>query len=201
MTLNFPTINRTAYKRREREIGLAIEEVASNSCQMVLGNEVEIEKANGRTPDHDGLMPLSVSYDMQWLKRRRANDSLTGHGAIMRYKTKKVLHFSSPYKSCRTCEAARSNGKEPGQHDCRQNHTGSSKSMKAEIGVRLFNQTPKQGVKYSVFIGDDGSSTIAKIREEVKYSVEKWSDSSHAVRPLVSHLHKMSSEKNNSPGE
>lgn len=96
MTLNVPTINRTAYKRRQREIGLAIEEVASNSCQMVLGNEVEIEKANGRTPDHDGLMPLSVSYDMQWLKRRRANDSLTGHGAIMRYKTKKVLHFSSP---------------------------------------------------------------------------------------------------------
>ena len=73
--------------------------------------------------------------------------------------------------------------------------------MKAEIGVRLFNQAPTQGVKYSVFIGDDGSSTIAKIREEVKYSVEKWSDSSHAVRTLVSHLHKMSSEKKNSPGE
>ena len=132
-----PQKNRTAYKRREREIGLAIEEVASNSCQMVLENEVEIEKANGRTPDHDGLMPLSVSYDMQWLKRGRANDSLTGHGAIMGSKTKKVLDFSSANKLCCTCEAAWSNGKEPGQHDCRQNHTGSSKSMEAEVGVRL----------------------------------------------------------------
>ena len=35
-TLNIPTINRSAYKRREREIGHAIEEVAANSCSMAL---------------------------------------------------------------------------------------------------------------------------------------------------------------------
>ena len=33
---------------------------------------------------------------MQWLKRGRANDSLTGHGAIMGSKTKKVLDYSDP---------------------------------------------------------------------------------------------------------
>ena len=63
------------------------------------------------------------------------------------------------------------------------------------------NDAPNYGVKYSVFIGDDDSSTIAKIHEEVGYNVEKWSDSSHATRTLVSHLHKIKSEKNNLPGE
>ena len=92
-TLNVPTINRSAYKRREREIGLAVEEVAANSCRMALQNEIDIEKSNGKTPDPDGLIPLSISYDMQWLKRGRANDSLTGHGAIMGSKTKKVLDY------------------------------------------------------------------------------------------------------------
>lgn len=61
---------------------------------MVLEKEIEIEKAIGGTPDPDGLMPISVSYDMQWLKRGRANDSTTGHGAIMWSKTKNVVDFS-----------------------------------------------------------------------------------------------------------
>ena len=200
-SLNVPTINQSAYKRREREIGLAIEEVANNSCQMVLENEIQIEKANGGTPDPDGLMPISVSYDMQWLKRGRANDSLTGHGAIMGSKTKKVVDFSCANKLCRICEAAQAKGEKPSHHDCRQNHKGSSKSMEADVGVRLFKEAPKHGVKYSVFIGDDDSSTIARIREEVSYAVEKWSDSSHATRTLVSHLYKISSKKENSAGE
>ncbi|CAH3174474.1 unnamed protein product [Porites lobata] len=137
---------------------------------------------------------------MQWLKRGRANDSLTGHGAIMGSKTKKVLDYSCPNKLCSICESARSKGKDPAYHDCRQNHKGSSKSMEPEVGVRLFNDAPNYGVKYSVFIGDD-DTIIAKIHEEVGYNVEKWSDSSHATRTLVSHLHKIKSEKNNLPGE
>ena len=116
-------------------------------------------------------------------------------------KTKKVLDYSCANKLCRICESARSKGKEPAHHDCRQNHNGSSKSMEPEVGVGLFNGAPNQGVKYSVFIGDDDSSTIAKIREEVAYTVKKWSDSTHATRTLVSHLHKIRSEKNNFPGE
>ena len=59
---------------------------------MVLENEIEIEKAT--VPGEDGLLPLSVSYDMQWLKRGKANNSLTGHGAIMDSKTNQVINFA-----------------------------------------------------------------------------------------------------------
>ena len=95
-SLDVPSINKSAYKRREREIGVAVEAVAANSCDMVLENEIEIEKAAGKVPDEDGLLPLAVSYDMQWLKRGRANDSLTGHGAIMGSKTKQIISFATP---------------------------------------------------------------------------------------------------------
>ena len=168
---------------------------------MALENEIDIEKYLGKTPDPDGLVPLTISYDTQWLKRERTNDSLTGHGAIMGSKTKKVLHYSCANKLCRICESARSKGKEPAHHDCCRNHNGSSKLLEPEVGVGLFNDAPNHGVKYSVFIGDDDSSTIAKIREEVAYTVQKLSDSTHATRTLVSHLHKIRSEKNNFPGE
>ena len=43
--------------------------------------------------------------------------------------------------------------------------------MEPEVGVRLFKDAPNHGVKHSVFIGYDDSSTIAKIHEEVTYSV------------------------------
>ena len=73
-TLDIPSINRSTYKRREREIGLAIEDLAANSCEMVLENEIEIEKATGTVPGENCLLPLSFSYDMQWLKSGKAND-------------------------------------------------------------------------------------------------------------------------------
>ena len=81
-TLDIPSLNRSAYKRREQEIDQAIEDVAANSCEMMLENKIEIEKATGKVPDED------VSYGMQGLKRRKTNDSLTGHGAIMGSRTK-----------------------------------------------------------------------------------------------------------------
>ena len=46
-------MNKSAYKRREREIGVAIEDIAANSCAMVLENEIEIEKASGTVLDKD----------------------------------------------------------------------------------------------------------------------------------------------------
>ena len=90
---------------------------------------------------------------------------------------------------------------EPNDHDCRLSHKGSSKSMEAEVGVKLFKEAPNYGIKYSVFIGDDDSATIAKIWEEVDCNVKKWSDSTHATRTLVSHLHTLNSEKKSNPGD
>ena len=50
-------------------------------------------------------------------------------------------------------------------------------------------------MKYSIFIGDDDCTTISRIREEVDYEVEKWSDTVHAKRTLLNHLYKLKSGK------
>ena len=160
-TLDIPSINKSTYKRREREIGVAIEVVAANSCEMALENETEIEKTNGKVPDEDGLLPLAVSYDMQWLKRGKANDSLTVHGAIIGSKTKQIISFTSANKVCRICDNAKSKGVKAARHDCRLNHK----------------------------------------REEVDYNVKKWSDTTHAKRTLVNHLHKIRQEQQSCDGE
>lgn len=76
---------------------------------MVLEDEIYQAENNVKIQGDDGLVPLSVSYDMQWLQRGRANNSLPEEGAIMGTQTKKVLGCASRNKFCRSCEA----GKEP----------------------------------------------------------------------------------------
>ena len=44
---------------------------------MALEDEINEAENKGTTRGDDGLMPLSVSYDMQWLKRGRANMGLS----------------------------------------------------------------------------------------------------------------------------
>ena len=81
----------------------------------------------------------------------------------------------------------------------------SYKSMEPESAVELVKQVSSMEgdtpAKYSVFIGDDDCSTISRIREEVSYEVEKWSDTVHSKRTLVNHLYKLKSEKSFSRDE
>ena len=78
----------------------------------------------------------------------------------------------------------------PKKHDCRKNFEGSAKAMEASVAVELFSRAPENEAKYSILIGDDDSSTTAKLKDEISYSVEKWSDIQHAKRTLGAHLYK-----------
>ena len=80
----------------------------------------------------------------------------------------------------------------------------SSNSMEPESAVEMFKRVPVQGDtprKYAVFIGDDDCPTISRIREEVSYQVEKWSDTVHTKLTFVNHLYKLKSERSFLRGE
>ena len=77
-------------------------------------------------------------------------------------------------------------------HDCHKNHTASSKAMEPDAAVAMFNNAPKQNVKYSVYTGDDDSTTEAHIRQKVSYGVEKLSDIIHMKRSITTCLYNLS---------
>ena len=131
-------MTRKTYKTREREVGKIAEGVAKATCKVMLDKECELVKENGGVVDGDGLLPLSVSYDMGWSKRGRAHNSLTGHGAVMGSLTGKAVDFTTKNKLCRTCQSARQTGGNPKPRDCRLNHQMSSKSMEPLSTVELF---------------------------------------------------------------
>lgn len=114
--MNTPTMNHRLFKRREREVGNAVENVARNSCEMNLNLEKNVsEQLSG--PSTDGLVGIAVSYDMGWQKRGRGHNSLTGHGAAMGLNTGKVVSYSTRCKACRVCSHNKVTGKEK-KHDC-----------------------------------------------------------------------------------
>ena len=137
-TLNIPTMNSSTFKTREREAGKAVEHVAKISCQDVLNKEREKAVENGIEPDENDLVSVSCSYDMGWQKRGRGFNSKTGHAAVMALSTGKVLDYTTKNKAWRSCDAAKRAGKQPNEHDCRKNHSGSSKAMEPLSAVELF---------------------------------------------------------------
>ena len=144
-------MSRSTFKRREREVGLAVEHVAKKSCTDTVLKERKIAVENGAEPDDKGLVGIQCSYDMGWQKRGRGFNSLTGHGAVMGLKTGKVMGYSSRNKRCRFCDSPRGeeNGIHTIKHDCRKNHRGSSKIMETDVACQLFKEAPESNVKFS----------------------------------------------------
>ena len=188
-TINIPTINSSTFKRREREVGKAIENVAKASCRDSVTKEKGQLLNQGIQPDEDNLVSVPISFDMGWQKRGKGHNSHTGHAAVMSLTTGKVLDYTTRTKTCRFCDQSNKKIKE---HDCRKNHNASSKAMEPASAVEMFNNAPKQAVKYAVYTGDDDSTTEAHIRQKVSYGVEKFSDIIHMKRSLTTRLYNLS---------
>lgn len=191
-TMNIPTMNRVTFKNREREIGNALEKTAKKSCKDSLLDERNSLVEQGETEDSEGCINMKCSFDMGWQKRGKGHNSSTGQGAVMSLSSGKIMDYTTRTKTCRFCTYAKKHDKIAKKHDCRKNHFSSSKAMEPEAAVHLFNDSLKYKAKFSVYTGDEDSTTAAHLREKVPYSVEKWTDTVHAKRSLTTRLMNLS---------
>ena len=102
-------------------------------------------------------------------------------------RTGKVLDYETRNKRCSQCEVNERTGNEK-EHDCRKNHSQSSKAMEGDIAVSLFQRSQHYTIKYETLIGDDDSTTISWIHAQVDSDVKKISDVNHATTALHKQL-------------
>lgn len=62
--------------------------------------------------------------------------------------------------------------------------TGSSKSMEPDMVVEMVGRTLKKGVRMEGLVGDDDTTAITRINEELDPNIQKHSDKNHVKRTL-----------------
>ena len=111
-----------------------------------------------------------------------------GHGTTIGYYSNKVIAYGTRSKRCICCEKKSSTK----VHDGRLNFEGSAKSMEEDIAVEIFLRNENfdtAKVKLGTLIGDDDSSTIARLRRESNHEIKKWTDKNHAMCKLSKSLY------------
>ncbi len=101
--------------------------------------------------------------------------------------TGKVLDYATCNKICRQCQVCETTGQQKA-HDCRVNYSGSAKGMEASCAVKMFTRSGKNGITYDTLIGDDDSSTLARLRSQVNPNIKKVADKTHVKRSFGGHL-------------
>ena len=60
--------------------------------------------------------------------------------------------------------------------------------MLRDVACQLWCSAPDARAKYSTYIGDDDSTTLADINSKVPYNIEKYSDVIHTKRSMTTRL-------------
>ncbi|XP_021373023.1 uncharacterized protein LOC110463022 [Mizuhopecten yessoensis] len=195
-SLNIPSIHHTTLKAREREVGIAVEVVANNSCQQAIDIEMSCiqSKSNDKGPNGGNI---AASFDGGWQKRGSGHsyNSLSGHATFIGKESGKVLAYDVRNKHCRFCQRADTYNLEVTPHDCRKNWDGSAKAMESSMCVSMLKDLQKKGSPVQTIIMDNDSTSIAKARSEVDGSIQKVSDFNHTKKDFTNKLYSLQSSK------
>ncbi|KMQ84385.1 hypothetical protein RF55_17846 [Lasius niger] len=120
-TMNIPSMCENTYiKYRENIVG-NFEKIAMDSMRMT--GETEKKLVLERNETINGIPYITVVADGSWMKRSycTAYDSLFGVGAIIGFRTGKILFIGIRNKFCAVCEMAERKDIEPKAHRCYKN--------------------------------------------------------------------------------
>ena len=93
-------------------------------------------------------------------------------------------------KSCRVCDHAAKEGQIAREHDCRKNWEGSAKAMEPSMVVEMVRKA-NETVSIGTLVGDDDTTTIARVRADLDESIEKCRDKNHVRKSLANELYKV----------
>ncbi|EZA48921.1 hypothetical protein X777_12972 [Ooceraea biroi] len=165
---------------------------------MKMAGEEEKQLAIERNETINGILYITVVADGSWMKRSygSAYDSSSGVGAIIGYRTGKVLFVGVRNKYCVLCDMAEQRGVEVRKHKCYKNFdsNASSTRMESDAIVEGFKSSLEiHGLIYKTLIADGDSSVYNSIRYNAPYHdmnivVRQVECTNHLLRNLCKKL-------------
>lgn len=123
--------------------------------------------------------------------------SILGHCSMIGKYTGKITNYKVRSRSCRVCSSASSRNETAKEHDCRKNWDGSAKAMEQDMIVEMVSECNEKGFKTGTVIGDDDSTTIARLRRHVDVNIKKISDKNHVKKNFSKTLYKLQNANKN----
>ncbi|XP_076088184.1 uncharacterized protein LOC143058588 [Mytilus galloprovincialis] len=180
--LNVPPVHSSTIRKKEKEIGKKIQEVAAESCKSVLIKEKDL--SNGK---------VEASFDGGWQKRGTGwqYDSNTGHASMIGLKTGKVMDYAYRSRSCRVCEVHEERKETVSAHDCCRNWKGTSKGMEPDMAVEMTHKLNDSGCQIKVLHADNDSTTTSRLKVHFE-DLEKKDDQNHVKKGFSKKLYELS---------
>lgn len=103
-----------------------------------------------------------------------------------------LFFFSVAWSVMSTACAMCDRGHPSDDHDCRKNHSGSSKSMEPAAAVKLMAQNEAfiaAGVRVDVLVGDEDAATYCHVQQQTAHHVKKWIDTNHTTKKFSNKLY------------
>ena len=130
----------------------------------------------------------SFKYDLAQFTIAVIHD--TGHASMIGLHSKKIKGYAVLVKSCRVCDHVAKEEQMARNHDCRKNWEGSAKAMEPSMVVEMVRKA-NETVSIGTLLGDDDTTTIARVCADVDEFNEKCSDKIHVRKSLANELYKV----------
>jgi len=194
--MNIPCMSEKTYINRRESLVDNFEE--ASLAEMKKAGEVEKQLALERNEIVNGIPYITVIADGSWMKRSYGTgySSLSGIGAIVGYRTQKVLYVGIRNKYCTVCDMTGRQGLEPKSHKCYKNfdRNAASSSMESDVVAEGFKcSIEMHGLIYKTVIADGDSSVYQSILDNNPYqkhmvTVKKIECVNHLFRNLSKKL-------------
>ncbi|KAL6416527.1 hypothetical protein ACFW04_013390 [Cataglyphis niger] len=170
--MNVPCMSEPTYIKYRENLVDDFQKTAMEN--MKLAGEAEKQLAIEKNEVINGIPYITVVADGSWMKRSygSAYDSLSGIGAIIGYRTGKILFVGIRNKFCALCNVAERNGIEPNVHKCYKNfdRNASSTSMESDAIVEGFKcSLQMHGLIYKTVVTDGDSNVYQAILDNRPY--------------------------------
>ncbi|XP_077272366.1 uncharacterized protein LOC143902956 isoform X2 [Temnothorax americanus] len=194
--MNIPSMSEVTYIKYREDL---VEEFGKTAMEnMIKAGEEEKQLALDRNETVNGIPYITVVADGSWMKRSygKAYDSLSGVGAIIGYRTRKVLFVGIRNKYCAICDMAERKGCAAKTHKCYKNfdRNAASTSMESDAIAEGFKLSlPMHGLIYKTVIADGDSNVYHSIINNKPYqeqmiTVKKIECTNHLLRNLCKKL-------------
>ncbi|XP_029173197.1 uncharacterized protein LOC114942073 [Nylanderia fulva] len=190
--MNVPSMSEPMYIKSRDKL---VDEFVNTSIEnMKTAGEIEKKIALDNNEVINGIPYITVVADGSWMKRSYGTtyDSPAGIGAIIGYRTRKVLYVGVKNKYCIICDMAERRGIEPKTHNCYKNfdRNVSSTKMESDAIAEGFNcSLEMHGLIFKTLVADGDSSVYQSIKNNNPYgehmiTVTKIECTNHLLRNL-----------------